>query len=409
MNSIRSYFENKNLKYKNTEDNSTISTNNRNLLLLKTGNGNLASSTADTIAIREGSSDTVFGGSIEIRTTSSPRRAASRTCSISDVNPATYQENSRDELTETVREEGLMVLEEEKSKPEEREIVIAGVRSEMEEETLARVPSYTLVEFNRMDQEERWEQDRKKKAVLVELNRMGQDGALVELNRMDQEGNREQEGIKKTVLVELNRMDQDSTLVELNRMDQEGNGEQDGIKKAVLVELNRMDQDSALVELNRMDQEGNGEQDEIKINVLVELNRMDQDSALVELNRMDQEENGEQDGIKKAVLVEVNRMDQDSALVELNRMDQEENREQRLSEAKLDKPCSFNKRGKCLDHNLVGKKTVLKTKKWVRMKDGFGWVTRQTTVYTCIADKTYTAPQLNSEEVSSTSPELGKR
>ena len=260
VNSIRSYFENKNLKYKNTEDNSTISTNNRNLLL-KTGNGNLASSTADTIAIREGSSDTVFGGSIEIRTTSSPRRAASRTCSISDVNPATYQENSRDELTETVREEGLMVLEEEKSKPEEREIVIAGVRSEMEEETLARVPSNTLVELNRMDQEERWEQDRKKKAVLVELNRMGQDGALVELNRMDQEGNREQEGIKKTVLVELNRMDQDSALVELNRMDQEGNGEQDGIKKTDLVELNRMDQDSALVELNRMDQEENGEQD----------------------------------------------------------------------------------------------------------------------------------------------------
>ena len=109
------------------------------------------------------------------------------------------------------------------------------------------------------------------------------------------------------------------------------------------------------------------------------------------------------------VLVELNRIDQNSALVELNRMDQEENREQRLSEAKLDKPCSFNKRGKCLDHNLVGKKTVLKTKKWVRMKDGFGWVTRQTTVYTCIADKTYTAPQLNSEEVSSTSPELGKR
>ena len=158
MNSIRSYFENKNLKYKNTEDNSTISTNNRNLLLLKTGNGNLASSTADTIAIREGSSDTVFGGSIEIRTTSTPRRAASRTCSISDVNPATYQENSRDELTETVREEGLMVLEEEKSKPEEREIVIAGVRSEMEEETLARVPSNTLVELNRMDQEERWDE-----------------------------------------------------------------------------------------------------------------------------------------------------------------------------------------------------------------------------------------------------------
>merc|ERR1712055_726093 len=104
-----------------------------------------------------------------------------------------------------------------------------------------------------------------------------------------------------------------------------------------------------------MDQEGNGEQDGIKKAVLVELNRMDQDSALVELNRMDQEENGEQDGIKKAVLVE------------LTRMDQEENREQRLSEAKLDKSCSFNKRGKCLDHNLVGKKTVLKTKKWVRM------------------------------------------
>ena len=35
---------------------------------------------------------------------------------------------------------------------------------------------------------------------------------------------------KKAVLVELNRMDQDSPLVELNRMDQEENGEQDGKK-----------------------------------------------------------------------------------------------------------------------------------------------------------------------------------
>ena len=83
-------------------------------------------------------------------------------------------------------------------------------------------------------------------------------------------------------------------------------------------------------------------------------------------------------------------------------------RKQRLSEANLDTPDSFNKRGKCLKHNVMGKKSTLKSRKWVRKRYGFGWVTKQSTVYTCIADKVDTTSQYYSKEVSCESPELGE-
>ena len=44
--------------------------------------------------------------------------------------------------------------------------------------------------------------------------------------------------------------------------------------------------------------------------------------------------------------------------------------------------CVF-KRGKCSTHNLKGIKNVISTKKWMKKKFGFGWVTSKRTEYTC--------------------------
>ena len=99
---------------------------------------------------------------------------------------------------------------------------------------------------------------------------------------------------------------------------------------------------------------------------------------------------------------------QDSSLRTTPPVEKESMRKQRLSEANLDTPCSFNKRGKCLKHNVMGKKSTLKSRKWVRKRYGFGWVTKQSTVYTCIADKVDTTSQYYSKEVSCESPGLGE-
>ena len=48
--------------------------------------------------------------------------------------------------------------------------------------------------------------------------------------------------------------------------------------------------------------------------------------------------------------------------------------------------CSF-KRGVCMVHKLKGKKTVHKTKKWGKTKNGYGWIYSQTVKYSCPHDR----------------------
>ena len=40
-------------------------------------------------------------------------------------------------------------------------------------------------------------------------------------------------------------------------------------------------------------------------------------------------------------------------------------------------------RGNCKQHKIKGDKTVVKVKKWVKKKNGFGWLTTNVTKYTC--------------------------
>ena len=47
--------------------------------------------------------------------------------------------------------------------------------------------------------------------------------------------------------------------------------------------------------------------------------------------------------------------------------------------------CVF-KRGVCQVHKLKGKKSVNKTKKWGKVKSGYGWIYSQTVKYTCPRD-----------------------
>lgn len=91
-------------------------------------------------------------------------------------------------------------------------------------------------------------------------------------------------------------------------------------------------------------------------------------------------------------------------------MDSSEKRKHSLSETKLNQPCSFNRRGKCLQHNIVGKKTVVKSQKWVKKKTGYGFVTRQSTIYSCtMGQSSEEPPDVRVKEVSCTSPVMNKR
>ena len=56
----------------------------------------------------------------------------------------------------------------------------------------------------------------------------------------------------------------------------------------------------------------------------------------------------------------------------------------------------------------MGKKSTVKSRKWVQKRYGFGWVTKQSTIYACIADKVDTASQYYSKEVYCESPGLGE-
>ena len=52
---------------------------------------------------------------------------------------------------------------------------------------------------------------------------------------------------------------------------------------------------------------------------------------------------------------------QDSSLRTTPPVEKESMRKQGLSDANLETPCSFNKRGKCLTHNVMGKNSTVKS------------------------------------------------
>ena len=55
-------------------------------------------------------------------------------------------------------------------------------------------------------------------------------------------------------------------------------------------------------------------------------------------------------------------------------------------------------RGSCKQHKIKGDKTVVKVKKWVKKKNGYGWLTTNVTRYTCPMK---TLPQSNRPKLTS--------
>ena len=47
-------------------------------------------------------------------------------------------------------------------------------------------------------------------------------------------------------------------------------------------------------------------------------------------------------------------------------------------------PCTFNRRGVCRLHKVVGEKTTQKERKWTKKKYGYGWTTISSIIYTCV-------------------------
>ena len=44
---------------------------------------------------------------------------------------------------------------------------------------------------------------------------------------------------------------------------------------------------------------------------------------------------------------------------------------------------SIVKKGRCQKHNLEARKKVITSKKWGKKKEGFGWIYKRSTEYTC--------------------------
>ena len=76
-----------------------------------------------------------------------------------------------------------------------------------------------------------------------------------------------------------------------------------------------------------------------------------------------------------------------------------------LSQPTPDAECEYNRRGVCRLHKTLGIKTVRKSQVWVKKKFGYGYVTKQKTVYHCNTGKVNPAPRIIvKQEVSVGSP-----
>ena len=64
--------------------------------------------------------------------------------------------------------------------------------------------------------------------------------------------------------------------------------------------------------------------------------------------------------------------------------------------------CSFNKRGVCKKHKVLGDKTSSKKRIWTKKKFGWGWATVTSVSYTCqVEDRSdYSATSIRDREVS---------
>ena len=54
-----------------------------------------------------------------------------------------------------------------------------------------------------------------------------------------------------------------------------------------------------------------------------------------------------------------------------------------------------HKRGTCITHNIKGKKSIVKHKRWGKVKTGYGWIHSQTVKYTCPMDSCPTGHKIS--------------
>ena len=65
--------------------------------------------------------------------------------------------------------------------------------------------------------------------------------------------------------------------------------------------------------------------------------------------------------------------------------------------------CTFNRRGVCRKHKVLGNKTSSKKKIWTKKKFGWGWATVTSVSYTCLVEdrSDYSTTNIGDREVSS--------